>query len=36
MAQPDDVAALVCFLSSEEAKNITGALISTDGGYVAR
>lgn len=36
MGQPEDVAKLVTFLSSDEAQNITGALISTDGGYVAQ
>ncbi len=36
MATPEDVAALVTFLASEDARNITGSLISTDGGFVAQ
>lgn len=36
IGQPEDVAALVAFLCSDEASFITGALISVDGGYVAQ
>ena len=35
MGTPEDVAALVTFLSSPDARNMTGALVSTDGGFVA-
>lgn len=36
IAAPEDVAAAVLFLSSDSARNITGAVLSTDGGYTAR
>jgi len=36
MGTANDVANLVTFLASEDAGNITGTLISTDGGYVAQ
>ncbi len=36
MGSTADVAALVTFLASDDAKNITGALYLTDGGYLAR
>ncbi len=36
MGSPEDVAALVTFLASGDAKNITGSLYSTDGGYLAQ
>jgi NAD(P)-dependent dehydrogenase (short-subunit alcohol dehydrogenase family) len=32
--QPDDVAAMVVFLASSQAENITGQTINVDGGYV--
>ena len=30
-AAPEEIAALVCFLASDDAKNIDGAIISSDG-----
>ena len=33
--QPDEIANLVCFLSSDEAAFITGAIIPIDGGFTA-
>lgn len=33
--EPQDIAALVTFLSSKEAKYITGSIISIDGGFMA-
>ncbi len=35
MAQPDDIANLFAFLASDEARNIHGAIISSDGGVTA-
>ncbi len=35
IGQPEDVAALVAFLLSDEAKNMTGSIITTDGGWTA-
>jgi NAD(P)-dependent dehydrogenase (short-subunit alcohol dehydrogenase family) len=35
LATPDDVAAAIVFLASDEAAHITGALLSVDGGYTA-
>jgi NAD(P)-dependent dehydrogenase (short-subunit alcohol dehydrogenase family) len=35
MATPDDIAALFAFLASPEARNIHGAILSTDGGVTA-
>ena len=34
-AEPEDIANSVCFVASEEAKFINGALLSVDGGVVA-
>ena len=34
-AEPEDVAATVAFLGSDEAKGITGALYMVDGGFIA-
>lgn len=36
MASPIDIANVVIFLASEGARNMTGALVSVDGGYVAQ
>ncbi len=33
MGKPDDVAALVCFLASDDADFITGQIITVDGGF---
>jgi 3-oxoacyl-[acyl-carrier protein] reductase len=33
--QPEDIAALVTFLASEEAKYITGSILNIDGGFTA-
>lgn len=33
---PDDVAAAILYLASDEARQITGACLSVDGGYTAR
>ena len=35
MAQPEDLAALFCFVASDEARNINGAILSSDGGVTA-
>lgn len=35
MAQPDDIAALISWLASDEAKNVNGAVIASDGGWSA-
>jgi 3-oxoacyl-[acyl-carrier protein] reductase len=32
---PVDVAALIAFLLSDQAKNMTGSVITTDGGWTA-
>ena len=33
MGNPEDVAAAVCFLASEEASFITGQILGVDGGF---
>jgi NAD(P)-dependent dehydrogenase (short-subunit alcohol dehydrogenase family) len=35
MADPQDVASAVLYLASDEARSVTGASISVDGGYTA-
>lgn len=35
IAQPDEVAALISWPSSDEASNVNGAVISADGGWMA-
>jgi NAD(P)-dependent dehydrogenase (short-subunit alcohol dehydrogenase family) len=32
---PEDIAEMVCFLASEKARKITGAVINVDGGQLA-
>jgi NAD(P)-dependent dehydrogenase (short-subunit alcohol dehydrogenase family) len=34
-AQPDEIAALVSSLASDEASNVNGAVITADGGWMA-
>ena len=36
LAEPDEIARVVCFLASDEASYMTGALVSVDAGYGAR
>ena len=36
LAEPDDMAAAVTYLASDEARYITGAAIPVDGGYTAK
>lgn len=36
LAEPDDVAAAVAYLASDDAAHVTGASIPVDGGYTAR
>jgi NAD(P)-dependent dehydrogenase (short-subunit alcohol dehydrogenase family) len=35
MGKPEEIAAAVCFLASEEASYVTGALLFVDGGYLS-
>jgi NAD(P)-dependent dehydrogenase (short-subunit alcohol dehydrogenase family) len=36
MGTPDEVAAVIAFLASDEASFVTGSLYSVDGGYIAQ
>jgi NAD(P)-dependent dehydrogenase (short-subunit alcohol dehydrogenase family) len=33
--RPEDVAALIAFLLSQEAANMTGSIVTSDGGWTA-
>jgi NAD(P)-dependent dehydrogenase (short-subunit alcohol dehydrogenase family) len=33
VAQPDDIASLICWLGSDEAVNVNGAIITSDGSW---
>jgi NAD(P)-dependent dehydrogenase (short-subunit alcohol dehydrogenase family) len=35
MAQPDEIATLISWLASDEASNVTGAIVTDDGGWTA-
>jgi len=35
MAKPDEIATLICWLGSDEAINVNGAVIASDGGFTA-
>ena len=35
MAEPDEVATLICWLGSDEAVNVNGAVIASDGGWTS-
>jgi len=35
MAQPDEIATLICWLGSKEAVNVNGAVLASDGGWTA-
>jgi NAD(P)-dependent dehydrogenase (short-subunit alcohol dehydrogenase family) len=35
LAQPDEIAALISWLASDEASNVNGAVITADGGWTA-
>jgi len=36
MAEPEEVARVVTFLASEDARYMTGAIVAVDAGYTAR
>jgi NAD(P)-dependent dehydrogenase (short-subunit alcohol dehydrogenase family) len=36
LADPDEIARVVCFLASDAASYMTGAMVSVDAGYGAR
>jgi NAD(P)-dependent dehydrogenase (short-subunit alcohol dehydrogenase family) len=35
MAQPEEIASLICWLGSDEAVNVNGAVMTSDGGFTA-
>ncbi|WP_158602938.1 SDR family NAD(P)-dependent oxidoreductase [Jiangella rhizosphaerae] len=35
MAQPDEIATLICWLGSDEAVNVNGAVVTSDGGWTS-
>jgi len=36
LAEPEEIARAICFLASDEASFVTGAILPVDGGYLAR
>jgi NAD(P)-dependent dehydrogenase (short-subunit alcohol dehydrogenase family) len=36
LGEPEEVAKAIAFLASDDASFITGAILSVDGGYLAR
>ena len=35
-SRPEEIGAMVLFLASDDARNLTGVLLPVDGGYVAK